>query len=304
MNPLAENNPLLANDIALRVEDLSAGYGLVPVLDKISLQIPKSHILGVLGHNGMGKSTLLKCLVGLIPIQSGSIWFDGEPFQDFPPYHRAQTGIAFVPQGRGIIAGISTEENLLLAWHASSGWTPTQALEFSLSLFPRLKRLLSRLGGRLSGGEQQLLALARCMMINPWFLLLDEPTEGIQPNIIQEISATLLQLQKNQKISILLVEQNLDFISSCANRVAILEKGRFIANLSPEEMLQQAESLLGLGGRLGTSEFSQVSPPNPSTQRLSAGHPQSPHPAQIPSSHLPPLSPNTQPHPPNNRKEE
>jgi len=216
---------------ALRVDGLSAGYAAMTVLRALSLHVDAGEIVGVLGANGMGKSTLMKTLAGLLRPAAGRIEMLGRDLSGAGAHARAGMGVSYVPQGRGILPALAVEENLSVAWLGGSE-SPAQARERVLALFPRLVPLLGRRGGALSGGEQQLLALARAMMPRPRLLLLDEPTEGIQPSIIQEIARTLVGLRDAAGLSILVVEQNLDFILDCAERVLTLEKGVITAELS------------------------------------------------------------------------
>ncbi|MEZ0213711.1 MAG: ABC transporter ATP-binding protein [Xanthobacteraceae bacterium] len=208
----------------LVVNGLCAGYGQIVVLRGISFEIADREILGVLGHNGMGKTTLLKALAGIIPASAGSIAFHGEPIAQEPGFRRARRGLGYVPQGRQIFPALTTRENMLVAAVASS--TPVGIVEETLERLPRLKPIIDRAGGVLSGGEQQILALARCLCAQPRLILLDEPTEGIQPSIRDEIVVTLLRLRAELGIAILLVEQNVKFLADLADRVLHMEKGR------------------------------------------------------------------------------
>ncbi len=234
-------------NFALKVDGLHAGYGAIPILQGLNLEVEHGQIVGVLGHNGMGKTTLMKTLMGLVSSTSGQIFFNDHDFTHVAAHARASAGIGYVPQGRGIIATITAEENLRLAWFKDSGLSEEDALDSVLELFPRLKRLLDRKGGSLSGGEQQLLALARSLIPEPWILLLDEPTEGIQPNIIEEMAETLVHLKTRKDLTVLLVEQNMDFMLSCAQRVLVLEKGCFVGDLNE----QQLQSHMGLAELMG-----------------------------------------------------
>jgi branched-chain amino acid transport system ATP-binding protein len=219
----------------LEVVDLCAGYGSMPVLYDVSMSIASGESLGILGHNGMGKTTLLRTLIGALPATSGSILFDGDDVTRSAPHTRARRGMAYVPQGREIFPSLSTLDNLRLGL-LKTGQRPVDALERLLSDFPRLKPLLDRPGGSLSGGEQQLLALARALAGNPALLLLDEPTEGIQPSIIEEITETLVWLRERRKLAIVLVEQNLDFIAAVSQRVLVIRRGQ-IGDEIPREHL-------------------------------------------------------------------
>jgi len=243
-------------NILLSVKGLSGGYGRVPILHSIDLDVAENEVIGVLGHNGMGKTTLLKTLMGFLPASAGQVRYDQTDITRLPPNLRGQMGIGYVPQGRGIFPQLSVRDNLRFAWHDHGGGSESEVMDAVLSDFPRLTRLLDRDGGALSGGEQQLLALARCLMGDPEFLLLDEPTEGIQPSIIEEMSETLLHLREKRGLSILLVEQNFDFIADLSDRVLVLERGRITGSLTKEELSDQAkvDQFLGFGAARGTRQ--------------------------------------------------
>ena len=235
-------------DVVLEIADLRAGYGHVPVLHGVSLVLREGEAVGIVGHNGMGKSTLLKTLVGLMPATSGRISLDGVDATHMPAHERARMGIAYVPQGRGILPGLSAQENLRLAWRADTGETEEQAVERVVDLFPRLRPLLDRRGGTLSGGEQQILALGRALVSRPWLLLLDEPSEGIQPSIVQEIGERLAALRARQQLSLLIVEQNLDLVLDVADRVLLVERGRVVREMPASGLRGGAVAdLLGMG---------------------------------------------------------
>ncbi|HET6599247.1 MAG TPA: ABC transporter ATP-binding protein, partial [Burkholderiaceae bacterium] len=218
------------------------------VLRDLGLTVGAGEIVGVLGANGMGKTTLMKTLAGLVAVRAGALRARGHDLARLGPHERSRLGIAYVPQGRGILATLSVAENLRMAWHDGSEPEGT-ALARVLGLFPRLNPLLDRPGGALSGGEQQLLALARALVPSPWLLLLDEPTEGIQPSIVQEIARTLAALREAEGMAILVVEQNLDFILDVADRVLLLEKGAITTELTAQELRnpQSLSQLLGFG---------------------------------------------------------
>ncbi len=242
-----------ATDI-LKIKGLSGGYGKVPILHGIEFSVADNEIVGILGHNGMGKTTLLKTLMGFLPTAAGTIRFHSNDITEMSPFQRAGLGVGYVPQGRGIFPQLTVRDNLRFAWHEYAGASEIDVMDAVLSDFPRLRPLLDREGGALSGGEQQLLALARCLMGDPDFLLLDEPTEGIQPSIIEEMSETLLNLRENRGLSILLVEQNFDFISDLSDRVLVLERGRITGELSKADLSDQAkvDQFLGFGAARST----------------------------------------------------
>ena len=235
--------------VCLAAKGLSGGYGRVPILHGIDLDVGEGEVVGILGHNGMGKSTLLKTLMGFLPAQAGSVRHYGADITRLAANERARLGIGYVPQGRGIFPRLSVRENLHFARPDHDAGDDGAALAALLADFPRLEPLLDRKGEMLSGGEQQLLALARCLMGNPELLLLDEPTEGIQPSIIEEMVRILSRLKDSRGLSILLVEQNLDFIAELADRVLVLERGRIAGELARGELSDQAklDRYLGFG---------------------------------------------------------
>ena len=217
---------------SLTVSRLRSGYGRIPILAGVTLSVGDGEIVGVLGHNGMGKTTLLRTLMGYLPATDGSIQFDGRDITRLSPTARARLGIGYVPQGREIFATLTVAENLRMGGlRAPDGGRTSNAI---LADFPRLTRLLDRIGGALSGGEQQLLALARCLCAQPRLILLDEPTEGIQPSIIEEMIETLRSVRRRRPVTMVLVEQNLNFIASLADRILILQKGEVTQEISPE----------------------------------------------------------------------
>jgi len=243
-----ESGEARPDGIVFEVSDLRAGYGRVPVLHGVSLALKAGDALGIVGHNGMGKTTLLKTLMGLLPATSGVISVDGVDITHEPAHARSRLGIAYVPQGRGILPALTTLDNLRLAWSRDTEETEHESLDRVLALFPRLTPLLDRRGGALSGGEQQILALARALMAAPWMLLLDEPSEGIQPSIVQEIGRILATLRADSGLTMIVVEQNLDLVLDVANRIAVLEKGRIDQTLDVAAVAGgQLASILGMG---------------------------------------------------------
>ena len=209
----------------LHVSGLHAGYGAIPVLYGIALDIGEGESVGILGHNGMGKTTLLRTLIGALRIGAGRVEFAGVDVTRAAPHERARLGMAYVPQGREIFPTLSAMDNLRMGL-VKTGERTTDTIDALLQDFPRLKPLLERAGGSLSGGEQQLLALARALAGKPSLLLLDEPTEGIQPSIIEEIAETLARLRDRMKLTIVLVEQNLEFIAAVSQRVLVIKRGQ------------------------------------------------------------------------------
>ncbi len=213
-------------DVVLDVAGLRAAYGHVPVLHGISFALHAGEAVGIVGHNGVGKTTFLKTLIGLVPVTAGRISIDGIDVTRMKAHDRSRLGIGYVPQGRGILPGLTALENLRLAWTADSGDTESAAIERITATLPRLSAILDRKGGALSGGEQQILALGRALMPLPWLLLLDEPSEGIQPSIVQEIGEILAGLRKRDRLSLVVVEQNLDLVLDVADRIVVMERGR------------------------------------------------------------------------------
>ncbi|MEQ8345360.1 MAG: ABC transporter ATP-binding protein [Sneathiellaceae bacterium] len=232
----------------LSVKDLTAGYGGVRVLNGISFDVAPNEFVGILGHNGMGKTTLLRTLMGYIRATGGSVELEGRDVTRMSTHTRARSGLGIVPQGREIFPGLSVRDNLRMGMAARKVDEEAE-IAAMLAIFPRLERLLDRAGGALSGGEQQLLALARCLCADPRLVLLDEPTEGIQPSIIDEIVETLQGLRKTRDLTVVLVEQNLDFITDLADRVLIIQKGAFTRTLSPEQLtdVEMVGEFVGFG---------------------------------------------------------
>jgi ABC-type branched-subunit amino acid transport system ATPase component len=216
----------------LDISALNSSYGRVPVLRDVSFRVGPADFLGILGHNGAGKSSLLKTVIGFIRAAGGTIELDNKDITRDVVHIRASKGLGYVPQGRQIFPGLTVRENLSIATQRSGRKT-----EEILLRFPRLVKLLDRPGGALSGGEQQLLALARCLATSPRIILLDEPTEGIQPSIIEEMVETLKSINEMDGVAVVLVEQNLEFLSSLADRILILKRGRIVEELIGNEKL-------------------------------------------------------------------
>jgi branched-chain amino acid transport system ATP-binding protein len=219
----------------LEVSELAAGYGRIPILGGVSFSVARGEFIGILGHNGMGKTTLLRALMGYIPATAGQVVLEDADITRAEPYRRARAGMGYVPQGREIFPGLSVRDNLRMG-AVGRPKDEDAAIGSALETFPRLKALIDRPGGALSGGEQQLLAIARCLAGNPRLILLDEPTEGIQPSIIDEIAETLLGLRSKGGLTMILVEQNLDFIATLSERVLIIQKGVIVHSAEPGEL--------------------------------------------------------------------
>lgn len=222
----------------LQIEQIHQYYGGSHILRGVDLEAKAGEITVVLGRNGVGKTTLLKSLMGLVPIRAGHIVLDGQPIEKTTPYERARAGIGFVPQGREIFGRLTVHENLLMGLATKKAGTPIPPQLFEL--FPVLKQMLGRRGGDLSGGQQQQLAIARALAACPKLLVLDEPTEGIQPNIIKDIGKVLRKLAKEglngEPMAIVLVEQYYDFAEELADRYLVMERGEVIASGPGAEM--------------------------------------------------------------------
>jgi branched-chain amino acid transport system ATP-binding protein len=219
----------------LDVQGLKTSYGRIPILHGVSFAVKEGEFVGILGHNGMGKTTLLKALMGFLPATGGRVHFTGGDITAAEPYRRARLGLGYVPQGREIFPALTVLDNLRMGCSKQAGGEQ-ETIDEVLEEFPRLKRLLDRAGGALSGGEQQLLAIARCLCGKPRLVLLDEPTEGIQPSIIDEIVETLLRLRDSFGLTMILVEQNLDFIAALSQRILIIQKGAITREVQPGDL--------------------------------------------------------------------
>lgn len=217
----------------IEVKNLHSGYGRIPILHGINFTMKPGEVVGILGHNGMGKTTLLRTLVGQIKTTQGCVEFDGRDITFASSSERARAGIGYVPQGRDIFPLLSVMENLKMGEIMRDG---ESAIPEMLGHFPVLKDLLERPGRGLSGGQQQILALARCLAGRPKLVLLDEPTEGIQPSIVDLIAEKLGELKVSLGLGIILVEQDIRFIRQLADRVLIIQKGAFVAEISPDQL--------------------------------------------------------------------
>ncbi|MGH8630584.1 MAG: urea ABC transporter ATP-binding subunit UrtE [Burkholderiales bacterium] len=212
----------------LKVENLNQFYGSSHTLRDVSFQAPMGAVTALLGRNGVGKTTLLKCLMGVLPVAGGRIELDGQDITTLPPYARVRLGVGYVPQGREIFPRLTVEENLLMGLasknNGSASSIPAQVLE----MFPVLESMLRRRGGDLSGGQQQQLAIGRALAMKPKVLILDEPTEGIQPSIIKDIEKVIRRLAEQGEMAILLVEQYYDFARELADRYIVLRRGEVV----------------------------------------------------------------------------
>ncbi len=209
----------------LTVSNLTVGYGQSTVIRDLSFQVRSDEILAVMGRNGMGKTTLLKSLIGILPAKTGSIKLGEKDVTPQQSHERVRSGIAFVPQGRMIFPSLTVQENILTGARGSveqSVWDEIYAL------FPVLHEMRKRKGGNLSGGQQQQLAIARALITNPKVLVLDEPTEGIQPSIIKDIARALKEIRNMRKIAIVVSEQVVSFMMDCCDRAFVIDRGRFI----------------------------------------------------------------------------
>jgi len=219
----------------LRIENLNQYYGESHTLWDVGLNIEAGSRVCLMGRNGMGKTTLLKCLMGLLPVKTGRIEFDGKDLAHQAAELRARLGVGFVPQGRQIFSQLSVEENLAIGLNARRDKL-RKIPERIFELFPVLKDMLHRRGGDLSGGQQQQLAIGRALVLEPKLLILDEPCEGIQPNIVQQIGDVLLKLNEEENVTILLVEQKLPFARRVGQKFTIMDKGRSVASGAMQEL--------------------------------------------------------------------
>ena len=224
----------------LKVQNLNQFYGESHTLWDVNLDVLAGNCTCLMGRNGVGKTTLLKSIMGLLPVESGSINLDGDELAGKPAELRAHKGIGYVPQGREIFTQLSVEENLRVGLLAR-GDGLKEIPDFVFEIFPVLKQMLNRRGGDLSGGQQQQLAIGRALTLDPKLLILDEPTEGIQPNIVHEIGDIIIRLNKEKGLTILLVEQKLPFARRVAQNFCILDKGRSVA---ADEMENLGEEII------------------------------------------------------------
>ncbi len=218
----------------LKVDNLNQYYGGSHILRDVSFEAPIGKVTTLLGRNGVGKTTLLKVLTGLVPAKTGSVSFDGKDLTRAPSHERVRAGIGYVPQGREIFPRLTVLENLQMGLATRPGGTPIPERIFEM--FPVLKQMLKRRGGDLSGGQQQQLAIGRALAFGPRLLILDEPTEGIQPSIIKDIERAIRTLAEEGNMAILLVEQYYDFAESLADQYLVMERGEIIKRGSGKDM--------------------------------------------------------------------
>jgi urea transport system ATP-binding protein len=220
----------------LQVEGVNQYYGSSHTLRGVSLAVEKGQCMALLGRNGVGKTTLLKCLMGVLPVARGKIMWNGRDITKLKPHQRARAGIAYVPQGREIFARLTVEENLTMGMATLSSREAATISGEVYELFPVLKEMKHRRGGDLSGGQQQQLAIARAMLQKPGLIILDEPTEGIQPSIIKDIGRVIRLLRERGDIGILLCEQYFDFAHELADTFVVMSRGEVVASGGAEEM--------------------------------------------------------------------
>ncbi|HEN8802309.1 urea ABC transporter ATP-binding subunit UrtE [Pseudomonas sp. CM25] len=228
----------------LKIDTLHQYYGGSHILRGLSFEAKVGEVTCLLGRNGVGKTTLLRCLMGLVPTRDGSIEWEGQPITTLKPQQRVHAGIAYVPQGREIFPRLTVEENLLMGLSRFSAREAREVPAFIYELFPVLEQMKQRRGGDLSGGQQQQLAIGRALASRPRLLILDEPTEGIQPSVIKEIGAVIRRLAERGDMAILLVEQFYDFAEALADQYLVMARGEIVQRGRGENM--QAEGVRGL----------------------------------------------------------
>ena len=233
--PLPASSSQIPAPKMLQIQNLESGYGGATVLRGVSLRVEPGQVVCLLGRNGVGKTTLLKSLMGLLKAQNGSISFEGQNLTKASPDKRTRAGIAYVPQGREIFGQLTVAQNLELGLEARPDKI-AQVPDEIFEMFPILREFLPRKGGALSGGQQQQLAIGRALAANPKLLLLDEPMEGIQPNVVEQIENAIHTLKKRGDIAVLLVEQSLDFATTVADYTYIFDHGKVVAQGKPDEL--------------------------------------------------------------------
>ncbi|WAC29376.1 ABC transporter ATP-binding protein [Ancylobacter sp. SL191] len=225
----------MRKEVLLSTLGLRAGYGGKPVLQGLDLTVREGEIVAVIGRNGVGKSTLMKSLIGLVPAMEGSIVYRGEAVEHLPAHKRARLGVGYVPQGRDVFPRLTVAENIAVGAMLKAGVTAADR-ERVLGYFPILRERWAQRAGTMSGGQQQQLAIGRVLIADPSLILLDEPSEGIQPNIVQDIARIMVELNRATGVTIMLVEQNIDMIRAMAQRCYVMDKGRIVAELDREAL--------------------------------------------------------------------
>lgn len=225
----------------LKAEHIAVNYGKSRIVTNVSFEVKQKDRLVILGRNGVGKTTLLKSLMGILPLKDGKLYLEEKDISRLKAYERSRSGIAYVPQGREIILQLTVKENLQMG-AVSHGVDYEKKAEEIFSYFPALTQHLKRKGGVLSGGQQQQLAIARALMSDPRVLVLDEPTEGIQPNIVSEIAGILLRYHKEKQVPVIVVEQNLRFARKLGNRFLIIQKGTVVKEGAIHELTDEVST--------------------------------------------------------------
>ena len=240
----------MKKDLLLKIENVSSGYGSTIIINNFSFEVEKGQILAITGSNGMGKTTLMKTIMGLIDVRQGSITFNNENITNSTPDYRSKSGIGYVPQGREIFSALTVEQNIMLPIYTRKkpNFDVAEKLNEIFSLFPILKEKRSANGSSLSGGQQQQLAIARALIFDPEIIILDEPAEGIQPSIVSFIGKILSDLSKNSNKTFIVVEQNISLISQLNSDCILVEKGILTKKLKSSEIntVEKARDLLSL----------------------------------------------------------
>ena len=240
----------MTKNLLLKIENVSSGYGSTIIVNNFSFEVEKGQVLAITGSNGMGKTTLMKTIMGLIDVRKGTITYKDEDITNSSPDYRSKLGIGYVPQGREIFSALSVEQNIMLPIYTRKklSFDTKSKLEEIYSLFPILKEKRLANGSSLSGGQQQQLAIARALIFDPEIIILDEPAEGIQPSIVSFIGNTLSDLSKNSNKTFIVVEQNISLISQLNSDCILVEKGVFTKKLKSSEIntVEKARDLLSL----------------------------------------------------------
>jgi branched-chain amino acid transport system ATP-binding protein len=230
-----------AEDVAmLDVSHVTAGYARTMIVRDVSIAIQPGEIVAIVGRNGVGKTTLMQAIIGLLPLAQGSIAFAGRNASALPANDRAQIGMGYFPQGRGIFPGLTVEENLRMGELINAKAGGNRPLDLAYQYFPRLAERKSQRAGTLSGGEQAMLAIGRVLIGQPTLMLLDEPSEGLQPNLVQQIGDDIKRINTELGTTVLFVEQNIELVMSLAQRGYVMDKGQISAELNPAEVINQA----------------------------------------------------------------